>query len=97
MSVSMNERVGARVDAMVADAGALGIDVRTLDSGARVLDCGVQARGGLEAGLCFAAACMGALGRIEPVPVVVGERTWPGVGVATDHPAAACLASQYAG
>ena len=40
---------------------------------------------------------MGGLGRIDPVPVLVGQRTWPGVGVATDQPAAACLAAQYAG
>ena len=30
-------------------------------------------------------------------PFAWGERTWPGVGVATDEPAAACLAAQYAG
>jgi methenyltetrahydromethanopterin cyclohydrolase len=97
VSLSMNERAAALVDAMVADADALGISVRTLDSGARVVDCGAQARGGLQAGLGFAAACMGGIGRIDPVPVVVGSRAWPGVGVAVDDPAAACLASQYAG
>ena len=97
MSLSMNERAAAAVDAMVADADALGIEVRTLDSGARVVDCGTQARGGLQAGLGFAAACMGGLGRIDPVPVTVGGRTWPGVAVAADDPAAACLAAQYAG
>jgi methenyltetrahydromethanopterin cyclohydrolase len=31
------------------------------------------------------------------VPVVVGGRTWPGVAVTVDEPAAACLAAQYAG
>jgi methenyltetrahydromethanopterin cyclohydrolase len=97
VSLSMNERAGALVDAMVADAEALGIEVRTLDSGARLVDCGAHARGGLHAGLGFAAACMGGLGRLDPVPVTVGERTWPGIGVATDDPAAACLAAQYAG
>lgn len=97
MSLSMNERAAALVDAMVADAEALGIEVRTLDSGARLVDCGAHARGGLHAGLGFAAACMGGLGRLDPVPVTVGERTWPGIGVATDDPAAACLAAQYAG
>ena len=97
MSLSMNERAGAVVDGLLADADALGIEVRTLDSGARVVDCGVQARGGLQAGLGFAAACMGGLGRIDPVPVTVGERTWPGIGVGIDDPAAACLAAQYAG
>ncbi len=93
----MNERAAALVDAMVADADALGIEVRTLESGARVVDCGAEARGGLRAGLGFAAACMGGIGRIDPMPVTVGERTWPGVAVAADDPAAACLAAQYAG
>ena len=93
----MNARAAALVDAMAADADALGIEVRTLDSGARLVDCGARARGGLQAGLGFAAACMGGLGRLDPVPVAVGERTWPGIGVAVDDPAAACLAAQYAG
>ena len=97
MSLSMNERAAALVDALVADADALGIEVHSLDSGARLVDCGAKARGGLQAGLGFAAACMGGLGRIDPVGVSVGERTWPGVAVAVDEPAAACLAAQYAG
>jgi methenyltetrahydromethanopterin cyclohydrolase len=97
MSLSMNERAAALVDAMVTDADALGIEVHTLESGARLVDCGAEARGGLQAGLGFAAACMGGLGRIDPLAVTVGERTWPGVGVAVDEPAAACLAAQYAG
>lgn len=97
MSVSMNERAAALVEAMAADAEALGIEVRTLGSGARLIDCGAQVPGGLQAGLGFAAACMGGLGRLDPVPVTVGERTWPGLAVTVDQPAAACLAAQYAG
>jgi methenyltetrahydromethanopterin cyclohydrolase len=97
VSLSMNERAGALIDANLANADALGIEVRTLDSGARLVDCGVRTRGGLQAGVVFAAACMGGLGRIDPVPVAVGGRIWPGVGVAADDPAAACLAAQYAG
>jgi methenyltetrahydromethanopterin cyclohydrolase len=97
MTLSLNDGAAALADALVADADTLGISVRRLESGARVVDCGAQARGGLQAGLGFAAVCMGGLGRIDPVPVVVGGRTWPGVGVSTDQPAAACLAAQYAG
>ena len=57
MSLSMNERAAALVDAMVADADALGIEVRTLDSGARLVDCGAAGprrtagRPGLRGGL----------------------------------------------
>jgi methenyltetrahydromethanopterin cyclohydrolase len=97
VTLSMNERAAAHVDALVADADALGIEVRTLESGARLVDCGAQACGGLQAGVGFAAVCMGGLGRIDSVPVAVGQRTWPGVGVSVDQPAAACLAAQYAG
>ncbi len=97
MSLSMNERAAALIDTMATDADALGIEVRTLDSGARLVDCGAQARGGMMAGVAFAAACMGGLGRVDPLPVTVGGRTWPGVGVTVDEPAAACLAAQYAG
>ena len=97
MSLSMNDRAAAVVDAMAADADALGIGVRMLDSGARLVDCGARTRGGMRAGLAFAAACMGGLGRPDPVPVTVGGRTWPGVAVDVDQPAAACLAAQYAG
>jgi methenyltetrahydromethanopterin cyclohydrolase len=97
VTLAMNERAAAIADAMADDPDAVGITVRTLDSGARLVDCGAEALGGLGAGLGFASACMGGLGRVDPVPVTVGERTWPGIGVATDHPAAACLAAQYAG
>jgi len=97
VSLSMNERAAALVDGLVADADALGIEVGELDAGARLVDCGAEARGGLQAGLGFAGACMGALGRIDPVPVPVGEQTWPGIGVVVDEPATACLAAQYAG
>ena len=97
MSLSMNERAATLVDSLVVYADALGIEAHTLDSGARVVDCGAKARGGLQAGLGFATACMGGLGRIDPIGVAVGDRTWPGVAVSVDEPAAACLAAQYAG
>jgi methenyltetrahydromethanopterin cyclohydrolase len=95
--LSMNERAAGLVDALVSDASALGIEVHELESGARLVDCGARARGGLQAGLGFASACMGGLGRLDLLAVPVGGRTWPGVGVAVDEPAAACLAAQYAG
>jgi len=44
VSLSLNERAGALVDGLVADAAALGIKVHTLDSGARLVDCGAEVR-----------------------------------------------------
>lgn len=66
-------------------------------AGATVIDLGVAARGGLEAGRALAEICLAGLGRVQIVP---GDPSvWPGpaVSVETDHPLAACIASQYAG
>lgn len=66
-------------------------------AGARVIDCGISAPGGLEAGRRLAEVCLAGLGQVA---IVAGDpAVWagPAVAVRTDHPIAACLASQYAG
>ena len=40
---------------------------------------------------------MGGLGSIAYAPVQIGGQSWPGLTVWTDHPAVACMGSQYAG
>ncbi len=40
---------------------------------------------------------MGGLGHVDFAPLTIGGEPWPGVQVWTDHPAEACMASQYAG
>ena len=93
----MNERAWALADGFAARAEDLGIGVSTLASGSRVLDAGVQAQGGLDAGLALAELCMGGLGHVAHAPVTIEGTAWAGVHVWTDHPAIACMASQYAG
>jgi len=93
----MNERAAAIVDRMVADAVRLRIRVHTIEGGATVIDAGVEAAGGYEAGIALSEICMGGLGSVSLGPVSVGDGRYPGVAVVTDHPAEACMASQYAG
>ena len=95
--LSMNERAWQLADALAARAGELHVAVHTIGGGARVLDAGINARGGLAAGRALAELCMGGLGHVGFTPVTIDGRSWPGVQVWTDHPAAACMASQYAG
>src|SRR5687768_7178609 len=95
--LGMNERAWALVDAAAARARELRVDVQTMHCGARVLDAGVHAVGGLAAGRLLAEICMGGLGHIDFVPLTIGDEPLPGVQVWTDHPAQACMASQYAG
>lgn len=96
-NLGMNERAWRLADAYAERAAELGIALHQLGNGARVIDAGVEVGGGLEAGLMLAELCMGGLGHVSFVPLVIGGESWPGVQVRTDHPAMACMASQYAG
>jgi len=96
-SLRLNERAAAIADAMIADSATLNVAATTLEGGARLVDCGIDARGGLEAGRLLAEVCMGGAGRVSFTTVDFDGLPLPGVQVQTDHPALACLASQYAG
>jgi methenyltetrahydromethanopterin cyclohydrolase len=93
----MNERAWAMADEALSRAQELRLAAHTLACGARVIDAGVQVAGGLAAGRLLAGLCMGGLGHLDFVPLTIGGEAWPGVQVWTDHPATACMASQYAG
>jgi methenyltetrahydromethanopterin cyclohydrolase len=95
--LGLNERAWALADRYADRAAELRLAVHTLPSGARVIDAGVNVPGGLAAGRALAELCMGGLGHVEFVSLMIGGETWPGVQVWTDHPAQACMASQYAG
>lgn len=96
-SLNLNERARDIADIMAEEATGLRIAVHTLPGGARVIDAGVQVDGGLNAGLLLSEICMGGLGDVEYASVSLGGENWPSVQVRTDHPAVACMASQYAG
>ena len=96
-SLGVNERAWALADRFVERAAELRIGVHTLESGARVIDAGINSPGGFAAGLMLAELCMGGLGHVEYAPLTIDGDSWPGVQVWTDHPAESCMASQYAG
>ncbi len=80
---------------MIAEADDLHVAVTQVD-GATIIDAGIHARGGLAAGLQLARVCTAGLAEVTLVPPTAA---WygPAVAVSTDHPLAACMASQYAG
>lgn len=95
--LGMNERAWALADECAAAAAELRVIARTLSGGARVIDAGIEAAGGLAAGRVLAQLCMGGLGHVEYTTVAIDGENWPAVQVWTDHPAECCMASQYAG
>jgi methenyltetrahydromethanopterin cyclohydrolase len=96
-NLDMNERAWTLADACAARADELRVAVHTLSSGARVIDAGVETAGGLGAGRVLAQLCMGAMGQVDLTTLTIDGESWPAVQVWTDHPAVACMASQYAG
>lgn len=95
--IGLNAHALALCERLLGDADILRVAARRLERGARIVDCGVQAVGGLEAGRRLAEICLAGLGQVAFVPAV--REVWSGwaVQVTTDQPIAACMASQYAG
>lgn len=94
--VSPNLQALPLVQQILARPEQLQVEIQTQD-GVTIIDCGVHAPGGWEAGLLFASICLGGLARVELHWDDFGGLRWPAVEVMTDHPVRACLASQYAG
>src|SRR5215211_3031623 len=97
MTLFLNQRACELADRVAADGDVLRAAVRTLPNGTRLIDCGSAVPGGLEAGRRLAEICMAGLGSVTFAPLALDGRWLPGLAVVTDHPALACLASQYAG
>ena len=97
MDLGLNHRAAALADAMAADADALRVGVSHLDNGARLIDCGIDAEGGLEAGRRLSEICLAGRATVSVTTAELGPLMLPAVRVITDDPVPACLASQYAG
>ena len=90
MTLNESAQIEANLLEQRADAWCCSISSM---AGTRILDCGVKANGGLQAGLQLAKICLAGLGEVSLIPGAGG----PMVQVYSDQPVRACLASQYAG
>jgi methenyltetrahydromethanopterin cyclohydrolase len=92
---ALSERLAAR---LVDDAVRLRIAVSRTPGGTVIADAGVEAAGGIEAGVLIARLCMGGLGRVAVRVSLDANPLWPSmIEVHTSTPVLACLGSQYAG
>jgi methenyltetrahydromethanopterin cyclohydrolase len=95
--MNLNARGLAVVESMRGRAEELRVVEHAVDGGGRVFDLGIGTRGGLRAGIELARVCLADLASVSLEAGEVAGRPCAMVRVATDHPVAACLASQYAG
>lgn len=94
---SLNRSAIELVDEALDFAGELDIRPHELDSGATVVDFGVEAAGGIEAGLFLAEIQTAGLASVHTSMESLGGMPRPYVELTTDHPALALLGSQKAG
>lgn len=64
--------------------------------GTTIIDAGIRAKGGLEAGKVITGICLGGYGTVEVFPVQYDDVTLPSILVRTDYPAISTLGSQFA-
>ncbi|WP_332899743.1 methenyltetrahydromethanopterin cyclohydrolase [Haladaptatus sp. CMSO5] len=94
---SLNRMTLELVDEALDFADELAIEAFALDNEATVLDFGVEALGGIEAGLLLAEIQTAGLATIQTRMDEVAGAPMPHVELSTDHPAFALLCSQKAG
>ncbi|MCK4477066.1 methenyltetrahydromethanopterin cyclohydrolase [Candidatus Bathyarchaeota archaeon] len=72
----------------------LSIEVSKLENGATIIDMGVHARGGFEAGRLATEICLGGLANAQLAMMTFADITLPAIGVTTSWPAISTLGIQ---
>lgn len=96
-ALSVNRLAWTLLEELVKSPDFYGVKVEKTSNGTTIVDAGVQARGGFEAGRLITQICMGGLGKAQICSRKYGDLELQSIFVYTDHPAIATLGSQYAG
>lgn len=97
MRISVNEQAMEIVQEIIDRKDELQCVVVEQANGTTLIDAGIDASGGIEAGRLSAEACLGGLGAVRVTSMHVGDMTLPSVVIGTDQPRLAVLGSQHAG
>jgi len=96
-TASVNKLTQPLVQELLDNADKLRLDIQTLDNGCTIIDGGINALGGLEAGRIITEICLGGMGTVSLSHTTYTDN-WPlTVNVHSTNPVLACLGSQYAG
>jgi methenyltetrahydromethanopterin cyclohydrolase len=96
-ALSVNRLAWRLLEELVKSPDFYGVKVERTSNGTTIVDAGVQARGGFEAGRLITEICMGGLGKAQVCSKKYGDLELQSIFIYTDHPAIATLGSQYAG
>lgn len=94
---SVNRLANPLVKELVSKADELRLGLIKHETGATIIDAGINSLGGIEAGRLIAEICMGGLGHVS-VQTSLTFKNWPWMlSVHSSNPVLSCLGSQYAG
>lgn len=96
-TLSVNRLAWKLVEKLLDNPELYGVEVEKTALGATMVDAGVKARGGFQAGKLVTEICMGGCGKARITWEKYGDLELPSIFVHTDHPIIATLGSQYAG
>ena len=94
--LSVNKEARKLLDEMIAHADKYGVAVKKTKEGATLIDAGIKAKGGFQAGKIITEICLGGLGKVSICAAYYEDTTLPSILVHTDHPAIATMGSQFA-
>jgi methenyltetrahydromethanopterin cyclohydrolase len=96
-ALSVNQMAWKIAQKFIDNPEFYGVTISKSTAGATIIDAGVNASGGFEAGKKLTELCMGGAGKAQLGFKTYGEVSFPSITVSSDHPAVAMLGAQFAG
>jgi len=96
-TLSVNKLAWKLLELICANPEFYAVEIEKTNSGATIVDAGITAKGGFEAGKIITEICMGGCAKVEIVSRHYGKTAIPSISIYTDHPVIATLGSQFAG
>lgn len=95
-SLSVNRRALKLVSKIRQDPDKYCVLIKETDAGTILIDAGINAKGGFEAGKVITEICLGGYGQAKIYPIQYDELILSSVFVYTSYPAISTLGSQFA-
>ncbi|MEM3442404.1 MAG: methenyltetrahydromethanopterin cyclohydrolase [Candidatus Bathyarchaeia archaeon] len=96
-NISVNQLAWKILNKLCENPDFYGIKIEKTSFGPTLIDAGINAKGGFEAGKIITEICMGGCGKAKITSAQYGGIELPTIFVYTDHPTIATLGSQFAG
>jgi len=94
--LSVNRKALKLVDKLCAKPDEYGVTVEKGKNAPTLIDAGIKAKGGFQAGKIITEICLGGLAEVKLIPAQFEDLVLPSVFVHTNHPAFSTMGSQFA-